>query len=89
LDFCGYKHTLPAAAQGFMVEYEGDIDVAVGPSVRGVFNAIVHSVRYLLNIFEIVTRAYDLKLQPEIEEIAGQLVAAADTILQNSPEVCE
>jgi len=86
--FCGHKHTLPASAQAFVIEEGMDIDVSVGPNVRGVFNALLHTLRYGLNIFAVINNAYSEQLQPDIDKVAGEVIAASDQVLQTAPEVC-
>jgi hypothetical protein len=43
---CGYKHTLPAGAGGFMLTHPEGVDVIYGPNVEGVFQAAWHAARY-------------------------------------------
>jgi hypothetical protein len=84
--FCGYKHTLPAAARGFVVGGGPEIDVAVGPSAAGVFDALMHALRYTLRIFALTCEIHNLNFGGDIDRIARAMMMASDRIMQAAPE---
>jgi len=78
--FCGYKHTLPAAAHGLMVDDEPQRDVAVGPNAGGVFEALVHALRYGLQVFASASEAHGLNLEAEVDRIGRAFMTACDAV---------
>jgi hypothetical protein len=80
--FCGYKHTLPAAAHGLVIEDGQSVDVLVGPSAAGVFDALAFGLRYTLHLFGLAAKIHGLHIEAEIDGIAAAYINACEQVRQ-------
>jgi|GEM_PF-1879341 len=86
---CSYKHTSPAAASGFMVQQATGVDVIVGPNVRGVYDAALHSARYFLDLSGVFQDVYGLGAEAEVKALIHKLLQTGDRVLHAHPDICE
>ncbi|MBK5295470.1 MAG: hypothetical protein JJE04_27805 [Acidobacteriia bacterium] len=86
---CGFKHTGAAAAFGFMFEHDQGVDVIVGPNVKGVFDAIVHSTRYFLEICGVYQDIHGLGVEAEVNALKQRLIETSDQVVAAHTDLCE
>ena len=86
---CGHKHTSPGAAAGFMLRHDEGADIIVGPNVKGVHPALLHSAEYFIDICHALQEALGLGMTEEITTLNCRLVAAAERVRGAHPDLCE
>jgi hypothetical protein len=84
--FCAYKHTTPGAAYGLMFDHGGDVDVIVGPHIRGVFDAALHSASLMLRLLDGFQAALGLGMEGQVAGRDQALTAAGDLVAALIPE---
>jgi hypothetical protein len=82
--FCGHKHTVPAAASGFMFQHGEGVDVIVGPNVKGVHAAALHSAIYFLDLCGVFQDVYGLGIETEVEILIQKVREAGDWTIPGS-----
>jgi len=87
--FCGYKHTVPGAASGFIFQHAAGVDVIVGPNVKGVHGAALHSAMYFLDLCGVFQDVYRLDVEAEVKALIQKLLQAGDRVLRAHPDLCE
>jgi hypothetical protein len=87
--FCGFKHTLPGALSGFMLAHPDGVDAIVGPNIKGVFHAALHSTRYMLRLMDAFQSAFVLGIDAELGPATEALVDAAALVHEAHPDLCD
>jgi hypothetical protein len=87
--FCGHKHTLPMAVSGFVSGKGNEMDLILGPDIKGVFEAARWSTHYFIGLCDFLQYAYKMSLQSDIQVIGKKFSNAAEQVLKRHPELCE
>lgn len=87
--FCSYKHTAPSAAAGFMFQHDDGVDAILGPNVKGVYNATMHSARYILDLCGVFQGVYKLGMEAEVKALIKRIEETGAQVLRAQPDLCE
>ena len=86
---CSYKHTRSAAASGFMLMQGQSVDVIVGPSIKGVYNAAVHSTKYFLGLCGVFQDVCRLGKEAAVKALVKKLDETGHRVLVTHPNLCD